>query len=455
MYYRDIFLVPLYLLIFYAIAFAVRPHYTNAYTKKYFIPALTVKFAGALALGLIYRFYYGGGDTFNYYNHASVMYEAFTNSFSAGLKLLFSHGEYDPETSAYAARLYWYKGAEAEFFLVKIASVASLFAFNTYAVMALMFAVFSFSGAWAMYMAFMHISPLLYKRLAYACLFIPSVFFWGSGLMKDTICIGALGWLFYAFYTGTIQKRHILRSVIIGFLAAYLVYSLKVYILLSFLPPALIWIFVENSNRIRNKTLRVLLRPLFLAFGAGAAYIGATNLTAGDSEYDVSKIGERTKITQEYLFRRTKEKGSAYNIGTFDGSMSSIVQVAPQAVAVSLFRPFLWEAKSPIMLLSALEASVFLYMTLTLFWRTGLVRSFKLIAATPILTFCFIFAIVLAVGVGTNSGNFGTLVRYKIPLMPFYMAALYIMTEKATSLRKNKTKPVVRRPKPIFAAHSA
>jgi len=126
------------------------------------------------------------------------------------------------------------------------------------------------------------------------------------------------------------------------------------------------------------------------------------------------------------------------------------VKVAPQAVIVSLFRPFLFEARNPVMLLSALEASFFLYLTIALLFRTGIVKSFQLIASQPILTFCFIFSIVLAIGVGTNSGNFGTLVRYKIPLMPFYLSALFIMrqlqlTQKARFRRTNFTVKTAKR----------
>ena len=63
----DVYLTPVYLLFFYGLALAVRAKVTNVYTKKYFLPALTVKFVGAIALGLVYQFYYGGGDTSNYY----------------------------------------------------------------------------------------------------------------------------------------------------------------------------------------------------------------------------------------------------------------------------------------------------------------------------------------------------------------------------------------------------
>lgn len=421
----DLLLTPLYLGLFYAIAYAVRPRFTNAYTKQYFIPALSIKFVGAISLGFIYYFYYGGGDTINYYYHTSVIYDAFTNSPAIALKMIFgSTTVYDPETAPYISRLHWYVGSE--YVVIRVAAFFGLLCFNTYSVIALFFAATTFSGMWCMYVTFVRIYPAAYKKLAIAVFYLPSVFFWGSGIMKDSICIAALGWTFYGFYYATIAKRNILFSALIGLLGAYLLISVKVYILLSFLPPALLWVFNENNRRIKSSAVRLVLKPFFLVLGLGAGYLGATNLTAGDDKYDVDKIGERTKINSEYLTYQVAT-GSAYNIGTFDGSLGSLVKVAPQAVIVSIFRPFLFEARNPVMLLSALEATLFLYLTIILFYRTGIVKSLQLIASQPILTFCFLFSIILAVGVGTNSGNFGTLVRYKIPLMPFYLAGLYIM----------------------------
>jgi len=435
---KDLFLTPIYLLIFYGIAFAVRRRFTNKFTKKYFIPALTVKFIGALGLGLIYQFYYGWGDTFNYFSHTQVIYQAFGDSFSAGLKLIFgSTNKFDPELTRYIAQMYWYD-SPTEYAVVRVAGLFAIFSFCTYSVIGLMFAGLSFSGMWAMYITFVRIFPLAYQKLAFACFFLPSVFFWGSGLMKDSLCVGALGWIFYGFYHATIERKKIFSAGLMGALGAYALVSIKIYILLSFLPPALLWIFNENSSRIQSAGVRMLAKPFFILFGLAAAYLGATNLTAGDERYDVDKIGERTKINSTYLTSQVAT-GSAYNIGTFDGSIGSMVKVAPQAVIVSLFRPFLFEARNPVMLLSALEATLFLYLTIKLFYRTGIIKSFRLIASQPILLFCFIFSVVLAVGVGTNSGNFGTLVRYKIPLMPFYLAALYIMQFKATVPKKTRT----------------
>ena len=440
---KDLFLTPIYLAIFYGIAFAVRRKYTNALTKKYFIPALSLKFLGAIMMGLIYQFYYHGGDTFNYYNHVKIVYQAFLDSPFLGIKLILSHGEFDPQLSKYIGPMYWYR-ASTEFFIVKIASLCALFCFDTYTVIALLFAGASFTGMWAMYLTFLRIFPLAYKKLAIAVFFLPSVFFWGSGLMKDSLCIGALGWVFYGFYHIFIIKKNKATAGIMGAIGIYILISAKIYILLSFMPPALFWVFNENSNKVKSASLRLLLKPLFLIVGAGAAYFGAINLTAGDERFDVENIGERSKITKDYLSSYVAS-GSAYDIGNLDGSLASIVQVAPKAVFITLFRPFLFEARNPVMLLSALEAGLFLYLTISLIYKTGFFKSLRLIASEPILTFCFLFAIILAIGVGTTSGNFGTLVRYKIPLMPFYLSALYIMQFKARATTRRAVRPQRRR----------
>ncbi|WP_207432379.1 hypothetical protein [Sabulibacter ruber] len=436
---KDLFLAPLFLILIYALAYWLRPKLTNKYTKKHFIPALTVKIIGAICIGLIYQFYYGngnsvGGDSGNYFRQSRIVVDAFYTDPNLGLKLLFSNGEYDPSTFQYASRILWYTSS-TEFFIIKLATFFGILSGSSYSVIAIFFAFISFTGMWAMYLTFLKMYPRLHKEFAIACFFLPSVFFWGSGLLKDSITIGALGWLFYGFYSGLIEKKRIFKSLTLAFVAAYVLYSVKVYILMSFLPPAIFWVFLENSNRIKNVLLRSLAKPVFILVGLGIAYIGGTKLTEGDARYDVDNLAERSKINSVYLSEQVAS-GSAYSIGTFDGSIGSIIRVAPQAIVVALYRPFLWETRNPVMLLSAIEAFIFLYLTLRFFYRTGFFKTLSLIKSKSILTFCMVFSLVFAFGVGTNSGNFGTLVRYKIPLMPFYLSAIYIMQAHAKRPKK-------------------
>lgn len=444
---KDLLLTPLYLALFYGLAIAVRSKVTNVYTKRYYLPALTVKFIGAIALGLVYEFYYGGGDTTNYYRHASLINQAFGDSFSAGLHLFFST-DYNPTTAKYVAQMFWFSGM-AEYTVVQLAAVIGLFCFNTYTVIALGFALLSFSGMWVLFITLAKLRPQEYHWLAIAVFFLPSVFFWGSGLMKDSLCIGALGWLFYAFYRGAIQRQRVPTMLVVGGLAAYLLFNIKVYILLSFLPPALLWVFNENSQQIKNATLRMLLKPVFFVVGGAVAVFAGATLTEGDEKYDIDNIGERSKITADYLYGvSVATEGSAYTLGEQDGTIGGMVKLAPQAIVVSLFRPFLWEVRNPVMLLSSLESLFMLLFTLRILIRSGVGRTLALIVRTPVLTLCFVFALVFAATVGIVSNNFGTLVRYKIPLIPFYMAGLIITqslsTTKTPARAKTRQQALVR-----------
>ncbi len=78
---QDLVITPIYLLLFYGVAWMVKPKVTNARTAPYYFPGLTIKFIGAIALGFIYQYYYNGGDTYNYYFWGSKwIWEAFKDS---------------------------------------------------------------------------------------------------------------------------------------------------------------------------------------------------------------------------------------------------------------------------------------------------------------------------------------------------------------------------------------
>ena len=424
---KDLYITPFYLAIIYLIAYGVRSSVTNVYTKKYFIPALSVKVIGAIALGILYHTLYAG-DTNNYYHQAGIVYHAFGDSFAAGWELVTTSGDITPAIKEYTDQLTWFGHGSNEYFVIRVAAVFALLSFNTYTVIALFFAAVTFSGMWVMYMTFVKLRPQVYKELAIAVFFLPSVFFWGSGLLKDSLCIGALGWLFYAFYRGAIERKNMLRCLLVGASAVGVIFAMKIYILLAFMPPALLWVFNENSSKIRNTAVRLISKPLFLGVGVVVALYAFTQLAAADDRFNVDKIGAQSKLTSDYLQQvSASEQGSGYNIGVQDGTIGSMVKLAPQAVVVSLFRPFLWEARNPTMALSALEALYFLVLTLRILWRVGLVKTFSAISRVPVLTLCFVFSLIFAISVGISSGNFGTLVRYKIPLMPFYLSGLYIL----------------------------
>lgn len=443
---EDFLVTPIYFLLFLVILnFFAKNNLKSKVDRKYFMLAAAARMLGGISLGILYEFVFHGGDTSAYYHHGTKITNLIFDYPYIALKLYSNYKDYDFEVLQHVQSIQWHN-APNEFFIILISGFFGLFSFKIYSVMALFYSLFSFSGSWAMYKTLIKIYPTLKKQLAIATLFIPSVIFWGGGIMKDTICIGALGWLFWAFYRGLIEKRSIIFSVIFGSIMMWIIAAIKIYILIAFLPPALFWIFNENNARIKSKAIRLISKPLFLIMGIAVSIWGGFTITEGQGHYDIDNIAERTKINSEYLYAVSiMQEGSAYSIGEFDGTLSSIIEVIPQAINVALFRPYIFEVKNATMLLSAIEAAFFMFLTLLLIFKLGLGKFLNLIVTKPIVTFCITFTLILAAAVGMNSFNFGTLVRYKIPILPFYLSALYIMKFETEKYKKGKRVQVVRK----------
>ncbi len=126
-----------------------------------------------------------------------------------------------------------------------------------------------------------------------------------------------------------------------------------------------------------------------------------------------------------------------YDLEPIDPSIGGMLKKFPLAVNVSLFRPYLWETRKVMQLLNALEATLFLWVTIKILIVIGPKKAWRSIVSDPTIQFCLIFAIVFAFAVGLSSGNFGALSRYRIPCLPFYAMALMLIYYNNMPLQSN------------------
>lgn len=418
---RDLIVTPLLLMIIYTVAYFVRPFVADDITRRYFFPALTVRIAGALAVGFIYQFYYSGGDTFTYHTHGSrIIWEALWDDSQKGLALLFSDGTLEGSLYKYSSRI-WFFGDPQSYFVIRIAAFFDLFTFSSYCGTAVLFAVFSFIGAWMFFKTFIKLYPDFHKWIAVSILFLPTVVFWGSGIFKDSLTLASLGMATYSFHRVFIEKKASILSALLLLFSAWIIFSIKKYILLSFLPALLIWWFAKQLSGIHSMMLKILLIPVISIMACALSYFAILKVAEDDPRYNVSKLAHTAKITAydiRYGWGARMGEGSGYTLGELDGTWSSMLKLAPQAINVSLFRPYLWEVRNPLMLLSALEGMVLLCLTIYVLARVKL-QVFKYLQK-PEIFFCLVFALIFAFAVGVSTYNFGTLSRYKIPMMPYY-----------------------------------
>jgi hypothetical protein len=433
--FRDFIVTPVILFLVYVGAYALRPHVTDAVSRKYFFPALTIRIFCAIALGFLYQFYYGGGDTFNYHTHGSrEIWNAFMEDPESGVRLIFTDNADETGIYKYSSRIPFFHDKSA-YMVVRVAAIVDLFTFSAYTATAVCFAVLSFTGSWLIFLTFYRDYPHLHKPIALAALFIPSVAFWGSGVLKDTITLASIGVATY--YIRQVFIHHKLKpaQVVIILISFYLIFSIKKYVILCFLPAVFLWVYASFLKKFRSMVMKIMILPFVLGFAALSGYFATEQLARDDPRYAFSQLGNTAKITAyDIAFQTGKDAGSTYSLGELDGSFSSMLKLGPQAINVSLFRPYLWEVKNPLQLMGGLESLLLFCFTVYLIYSSWGYLGRAII--NPDVIFCFVFSITFAFAVGVSTFNFGTLSRYKIPLMPFFVIGLTLLNDYVNKERK-------------------
>ena len=73
--------------------------------------------------------------------------------------------------------------------------------------------------------------------------------------------------------------------------------------------------------------------------------------------------------------------------------------------------------------------------TLFVLYKAGPLNFIRAILKDPVILYCLLFALLFALFVGATTANFGTLVRYKIPCIPFYIIALFLILNYTGKLK--------------------
>ena len=432
---RDLIITPFIILLVYAGAYLVRPYVTDSVNRRYFIPALSVRILGALAMGFIYQFYYHGGDTFNYHTLGSrIVWEAFNENPVNGLRLIFGSTDDELGIYQYSSRIPFFHDANS-YFIIRIAAFFDLLTFSSYSATAVLFSVISFVGMWMLFLTFYKKYPHLHLGIALATFFIPSVFFWGSGLLKDTVVIGCLGIATYQFSILFLDRTFKLRSILVLVGVLYLIFKVRVFVLQAYLPAVILWILAFNFRSIRSLLVKFMAVPFAAAVLLFSVYYAVVKIGENDTKYSVANLTKTSKITAYDIgFFTGRDAGSRYSLDISEWTPVGMLQASPAAINVSLFRPYLWEARNPLMFVSSLESAFLLLCTLYV-----LIKNFRhLFSALGNynVLFCLIFSITFAFAVGISTFNFGTLTRYRIPLLPFYLLALLILNDYSNRDKK-------------------
>jgi hypothetical protein len=261
-------------------------------------------------------------------------------------------------------------------------------------------------------------------------LFFPSLVFWSSGILKDTMGIFALGLSTWGISRLLLVPR--LKDLLVLCVGVYLLIMFRPVVVPAFVASSLVWL-LEFGSRGAARSRRG--RTVFVSLIARGAVILVSiyflgKLAAMDKRMSIDSvevIAERLEDASSNY--RGVDAGSTMEEGRrLDLSLSGILIGWPQTAVFTLFRPFPWEAHNILMLMAAFENSMLLVFTAITLVR--FFRGFRHLAEAsryPIFLACLVFTLLFITAVGFSTPNLGSVSRYRIPMLPFFVGTLVIL----------------------------
>lgn len=425
----DLWQLPLILILLFAMtSWLINGQQTPAAIRKYAFPALALRLLAAVLALIMYQYYYGYGDTYGYFYCGRQIWTALWEAPLAGLELLFfSPEEYSALARSYADHAHF--SSRDSRFVAQVIGVLSLFTFKSYLSISFLLSFLSFIGCWKIFRVFQALYPQLHRPLAVAILFVPSVVFWGIGLMKESILLFGLGLLIEGLFAMIYFRRGFFgKNILYCILGGFILFKVKPYILLAGLvafTPIVIQALVRRCRGVLFQFFSksgLYLMVIALAFSAVFALGQLIKVYNPVTALNYLSLVQKTQIAANATMG-----GSGYDIGIIEPNFQSLVAKSGAAINVTLFRPYPWESKKIINFPAMVESLLTLLLTILVFFRVGPIQTIKRILTNPIILFCLLFTLSIGMIVGLFAFNFGTLVRYKIPVLPFYYIALILL----------------------------
>ncbi|MFT6165456.1 MAG: hypothetical protein ACJAV5_000295 [Vicingaceae bacterium] len=380
--------------------------------KKYSYLALALKVLSGVALWLAYTYYYTNrmnADIYKYFDDAVYLFKSTKNDWMLRLKLLTGF-QNDFEIKAILVDTnFWDSGSELFFndnrTLIRIHLALLHFSGGLYLFHVVFFSFISFIGSTALFHFFKRNVNIPHWALFICCYCIPSVLFWASAPLKESLIILGLGALLYGVQG--IQDRKDTTSILwltIGLLALL---SLKIYILFALLPGLWFWTTTAGKSKRSIQIKFIGVHFLLTALLFSDKIIHALSQKQLQFKALIAKSGAN----------------SAINIDSFDSTIS-LISTLPQALFNVLIRPVYPANWSPFSLFAAAEHLFFLVL---IFLPIVYKKTWNATEQRLVL-FCISFVVIGSCIIGLTVPVVGGIVRYKVPLIPFYLIAILTFT---------------------------
>jgi len=390
-----------------------------------------------ICLEAIYTYYYSLGrnaDIFKYFDDSAVLYNSIFSNPKHFFQLLLGIHSSPDYLQPYYQKMQWWQASFNELFfndartMIRLNALMRFLSFGYYNVHVVFFNFLSLAGLTALYKVFSKSEndipahrKSLFCRLLFAGVFLlPSVLLWGSGVLKETFELFVLGMLLYVFFKIANDKITTLRVFFFLFFF-FLQFIIKFYVLVAIIPGLTSCYIVVRGNYRRSGLASFLIYLL--------SFLILFNLHFIIPAVDIPEL-----ISSQYhkylKFASEVHSGSLLVGNNIQPTTLSILKNSVQSFFIVLFHPHLFESKSLVMLIAATENLLILLIIVWCLvfnvWRWLNSKKFttNIKSLTPEFWLALYFSVIIFILVGMTTPVLGTVVRYKVPALPFLMFAM-------------------------------
>ncbi|GAB3010970.1 hypothetical protein GCM10027051_11380 [Niabella terrae] len=292
---------------------------------------------------------------------------------------------------------------------IKLLSVFDLFSLGNYYINIIFYCFLVFFATTALYRVFSAHFGRQSPWLLVGCFLIPSFVYWNNGIHKDGLCFLGLSLCIFSLYFYIRKGNFNAKGVGLLLGGALILFVFKNHLLMGLLPAALAWILSEKYPRRRWWIFGSVYLLAVIAFFGSRYLLPGWNLPA-------------VFVEKQAAFNALKGGVTSLKVRALEPCLESFLQLLPQAVSLSMLRPYFSDIHKWLILPAYLEMLI-IWLILLL----AAIRSFRHNKMSPLGLFILFYSISVLLIIGYTVNNLGATVRYRSLLLPLFMPFLLMV----------------------------
>jgi len=385
-----------------------------------FYAFFSLKILAVFGVYWLYNSYYNGsGDTFIFFENAKAWFALFK---SEDINLL----EWLCIADKNNHNLKILPPEERSRFFNIILSVLMPLAQGSYLLLSVILTVIAAFCTW-LFAQKLILAINIRKWVVYlSILFIPSLLFWSSGILKESLMLAAMSIIGFCYLNLKYSIR--LPSVFFLIIASLILWKLKYYVAIVLLPLLLLThLFSMGSNKLFLQSF-----PKKLTLYISLLVILCALLAFTHPVFNSGLFFDLVRNSYEQIL--AADAASNFTFIHFEENVQFVIFNAPFALFTGLFRPFIWEAGSTFVLMASLEQLIFAMSSaysIYLIFKINFTQKEKWWLIGGII---YIIALTIIITLATP--NFGSLARFRVAYMPIAWLINLFLLDKHFSIAK-------------------